>query len=297
MNKARALAVAKVMAAIAWADEQLQAHEMNHIKGLVHEHFSREQFTGRDWCQIDCYFLAPVGQRERQRLTAELIRHLPTQSSINQAWEHLQQMAQEADEANNQALEEVHQAITQGRGWWWPSWLPRKPVAGPNRELLMDDYFNHELAFACVCSLWAQELPVPEDLGPLRRGAAVCGMLLRVASSDQHFSEQEAALVATLLEGDYGITDTHAQIMIEAAQRRGARIDLQKCTRHLRQACTRDQRYTLLTHCFAVANADHHTSAEEIAAIRSLSRDLGLDHEDFIAAKLTVPKEQRAPGH
>ncbi|TVR14419.1 MAG: TerB family tellurite resistance protein [Planctomycetota bacterium] len=297
MNKARALALAKVMAAIAWADEQLQAHEMNHIKGLVHEHFSREQFTGKDWCQIDCYFLAPVGSQERQRLTAELIRHLPTQRSINQAWEHLQQMADEAGEAHNQALHEVHEAIAQGRSWWWPSWFPRASVPGPNREHLMDDYFNHELAFACVCTLWAKDLPVPEDVTPLRRGGAVCGVLLRVASSDQQFREAESTAVHTILAEAYQLESTHAQIIIEAAQRRGARIDLQKCTRHLRQACNRSQRQTLLSQCFAVANADDHTSAEEIAAIRSLTLDLGLDHEDFIAAKLTIPKQQRAAHH
>jgi hypothetical protein len=42
-----------------------------------------------------------------------------------------------------------------------------------------------------------------------------------------------------------------------------------------------------------VANAADQTSFDEIEEIRELAKGLELSHQDFIDAKLTVPREDR----
>jgi hypothetical protein len=42
-----------------------------------------------------------------------------------------------------------------------------------------------------------------------------------------------------------------------------------------------------------VANAAHQTSFEEIEEIRSIAKGMELSHQDFIDAKLAIPREDR----
>lgn len=43
-----------------------------------------------------------------------------------------------------------------------------------------------------------------------------------------------------------------------------------------------------------MADADGGVSYREIEEVRSIARSLKLAHEDFIAAKQTIPRERRA---
>lgn len=297
MNKQRALAMAKVMAAIAWADQQLDNDEINVIKDLVHAHFSREQFTSADWVELDCYFIAPVGSAERQRLIWDLLRHLLWQSQVNKAWQHLSQLATHAGEAENEALIEVHTAIEHHRPWWfWQRWLTRPPHPELQREGYLRDYHDHELAFAAMCTLWVQGETKP-DLEALRRGGALTGIFMWVARSDGYLATAEEQTIHHLLQHKWSIPDYLIPPLLESGQRRGGRLDLYKCARHLRQHCAHGQRCVLLEQCFALANSHANTSAEEIASIRKLATDLGLEHQDFINAKLTIDQADRASGH
>ena len=46
----------------------------------------------------------------------------------------------------------------------------------------------------------------------------------------------------------------------------------------------------------AIANAADNTSHEEIEEIRNISKALGLAHQEFIDAKLTIPREEVRAG-
>jgi uncharacterized tellurite resistance protein B-like protein len=56
---------------------------------------------------------------------------------------------------------------------------------------------------------------------------------------------------------------------------------------------TRTERKEFLHCLFAVANAADQTSFDEIEEIREIAKGLELSHQDFIDAKLTVPREDR----
>ena len=53
------------------------------------------------------------------------------------------------------------------------------------------------------------------------------------------------------------------------------------------------ERKDFLDCLFAVANAAEKTSFEEIEEIREIAKGLELSHQDFIEAKLAIPREDR----
>jgi uncharacterized tellurite resistance protein B-like protein len=57
-------------------------------------------------------------------------------------------------------------------------------------------------------------------------------------------------------------------------------------TREFAAAATRDEKLTLLDCCFAVAAADGEISPPEEAELRMITEELGLEHQEFIRARL-----------
>ena len=56
---------------------------------------------------------------------------------------------------------------------------------------------------------------------------------------------------------------------------------------------TYEERVELMNVLFAVALADGFVSSDETEAIRKMMNTLKVSHQDFIDAKLKVPKEKR----
>ena len=56
---------------------------------------------------------------------------------------------------------------------------------------------------------------------------------------------------------------------------------------------TIDERKAFLRCLFAIANSADQTSHVEIEEIRHIAKALELPHQEFISAKLTIPREER----
>jgi uncharacterized tellurite resistance protein B-like protein len=56
---------------------------------------------------------------------------------------------------------------------------------------------------------------------------------------------------------------------------------------------TAEERLRFLDVLFNVAVADGEVSMEEIEEIRLISKSLKMSHEEFIAAKIKIPREKR----
>ena len=63
------LTLAKVIIAAAWADGEIDNHEINNLKDLL---FHLPNITGREWGTLEMYIEAPVGAGERTRLVKQL---------------------------------------------------------------------------------------------------------------------------------------------------------------------------------------------------------------------------------
>ena len=68
---------------------------------------------------------------------------------------------------------------------------------------------------------------------------------------------------------------------------------MQRAQAHKDRHSQDDERKVFLKCLFKIANASDMTSYKEIEEIRRISNSLKLPHEDFIEAKLTIPRKDR----
>ena len=71
-------------------------------------------------------------------------------------------------------------------------------------------------------------------------------------------------------------------------------LDYYRLSREFFQATSAEERVRFLDVLFAVAAADGILSHEEMEDIRQVAIELKLTHEQFIEAKLKIPREHRA---
>ena len=123
--------------------------------------------------------------------------------------------------------------------------------------------------------------------------AAFAYMLSRVASADRGTSAEETRVIEQIL-GDKGkLTVEQAALVAEIARHQ---TDLFGSTenflvgREFDKIATREQKIGLLHCLFAVSAADQSISSVEDHEIRKVSREIKLDHEDYIAVRLDYRK-------
>lgn len=144
-----------------------------------------------------------------------------------------------------------------------------------------------------------------EDLEPAeaRYLAAFAYMLSRVAQADQGTSAEETRVIEKILRDKGNLTGEQAALVAEIARHQA---DIFGGTenflvgREFDRIATRDQKIALLDCLFAVSAADQSISALEDHEIRRITREIKLDHEDYIAVRLVYRRNlevlKRMPG-
>jgi uncharacterized tellurite resistance protein B-like protein len=297
MDKAKALATAKVMIAVAWADGTLTPDEINRVTKVLHDHFDRESLLDEDWRLLDAYFAGRVGPGERARLI-HLALHavVRNQADADWLWSHVSAVADAGgDDEGAAALTEIRQALErhQPTGFLGRLFGAAPKHAGFDREPLLGLLTVHEAHFIAHCEYAAEGLQPEGDRDSFGRRAAIAACLVGAALADRAISDVESATCVRLLAEHWDCPEDSGQRLIVALARRGLRLDRFASARFLRTELNQEQRQALLVDGFAVANAEDGTDRDEIERLRQLSTDLGLDHEAYIEAKLTVPKAYR----
>lgn len=143
-----------------------------------------------------------------------------------------------------------------------------------------------------------------EELGPERaRYVAAFGYLLaRVANVDSHVTADEMDLMHRLVQREADLSDEESATIVNLALSDAVRFSGThnlEVTREFMAVSTRDQRLGLLRCLFAISAADDHVATDEDNEIRRISRELKIEHGDFIQARaevrehLGVLKDQR----
>ena len=123
--------------------------------------------------------------------------------------------------------------------------------------------------------------------------AAFAYMLSRVASADRGTSAEETRVIEQILGDKGNLTVEQAALVAEIARHQ---TDLFGSTenflvgREFDKIATREQKIGLLHCLFAVSAADQSISSVEDHEIRKISREIKLDHEDYIAVRLDYRK-------
>jgi uncharacterized tellurite resistance protein B-like protein len=118
--------------------------------------------------------------------------------------------------------------------------------------------------------------------------AAFAYVLSRVARADLSISDAEVRVIERLVMEHGGLTETQAILVVQMAKTQctlfgGTENFL--VTREFAKMATREERLRLLQCVFAVSAADDVISVVEDNEARKISRELQLDHQDFIEAR------------
>lgn len=301
------LALAKVIIAAAWADGQVTHGEINNLKDLL---FRLPDLTGREWAMLEMYIDAPVGETERARLVEQLrdeIRTSADKALALAALDDLSYVDGRLAPEEEAVLAEIKEAIQFAdvgligalsglvRGM-----VGRRRAAlaeAPNREEYFEDFIKNRVYYGVRRRLDAGpgegELDIPET--ELRKLCLAGGLMARVAHVDREVQAGEVAAMVAALQRDWELDGPAAAFVAETAvDELGYDMDYYRLTREFFSNTTREERVRFLDVLFNVADADGQVSVDEIEEIRTITRSLKLEHHEFIAAKLRIPKERRA---
>ena len=119
------------------------------------------------------------------------------------------------------------------------------------------------------------------------------GVLLRVvAEADEKFLPEEKQKIEEILK-DYGrISTEEIPLIMETVKQAAAeRIDLYRFTHEISDGLRYPVKISILENLFRIACADNDLDNSELEMIRKISGLLGVDHKDFISAKISIKKE------
>lgn len=100
--------------------------------------------------------------------------------------------------------------------------------------------------------------------------------------------------MADALHDHFALTAEQAAYVTEVAvSPEVGELDYYRLVREFAEEYGPEERQRFLETLFAVAAADGMASFEEIEQLRLVARGLKLSHQEFIAAKLTLPRDKR----
>ena len=129
-----------------------------------------------------------------------------------------------------------------------------------------------------------------DELEPERaRYVATFAFLLgRVANADLEISEEETREMERIVEAMGGLPEEQAILVVQIAKTQNTLLggtENYSISHEFSKTATRVQKLSLLNCLFAVSSSDQSISTIEDNEIRKISRELRLDHSDFIQAR------------
>ncbi|MEW6322722.1 MAG: TerB family tellurite resistance protein [Acidobacteriota bacterium] len=127
--------------------------------------------------------------------------------------------------------------------------------------------------------------------------AAFAYLLGRVARADHDVSDDEAASMTRLVADVGGLPADQAALAVRLATLQGLRFggtDDFLVAREFGRIAQRPDKLALLESLFAVSAADDAIGTAEDNEIRRIASEMGLSHEDFIAARLEYARHLTA---
>jgi len=118
--------------------------------------------------------------------------------------------------------------------------------------------------------------------------AAFAFILFRVANADAYISDDETHEIENILQNWGRLSESQALLVSQIAKSQNILFGGTEnflVTREFKDTTTPEQRIHLLNCLFAVAASDDSISSIESDTIRIISKELGLEHQDFIQAR------------
>jgi len=299
------ISLVKVLIAAAWADGEISHEEINSLKDLL---FQLPEMTANDWARLDMYIESPVDEAECARLIDELKGVLNTPADRALTLVYLDQLVAADGQVSDDELEAVGEITTAieevntgifgqfGRLLRGPVQRRSQAVAlSPNRESDFEDFVRNKVFYHVRHRLESSGDNLEVSDAILRKLCLAGGLMARVAFVDWEITEDEFKTMVAVLQKGWDISQSEAVIVTEVAVSEiGKTLDYYRMTRQFFSLTSEAERLAFLDVLFTVAAGDGRASHEEIEEIRMISNVLKLTHQQFIQAKLKLPREKRA---
>ena len=306
------ITLSKVIIAAAWADGQIQHEERNSLKDLLFRlpQIGLDQglqLTGQEWQMLEMYMHAPIDDAERQRLIEDLQSAMRTPKQKELIVQALDQMANADGEVTEeetavinqikQAIHNVDTSVVSQLGKLVGFAMKRRSTVAakaPNRERFFNDFVKNKVFYAVARRLRIdqKEINIPED--QLRMLSLAGGLMAMVAHVDQQVVEEEFEAMVQAMETHWGVGKETAVFVAEIAVSEAAgELDHHRTVREFATSITPEERIRFIDVLFAVADADGHVTYDEIEEIRAITRSMHVHNQEFIKAKLKIPRERR----
>jgi uncharacterized tellurite resistance protein B-like protein len=300
-NEQLIITLANVLIAAAWADGELTLEEVNSMKDLL---FRLPELSARQWATLQMYIESPVGEAERTRLVEELRAAIASPADRDLALHTLQEMMEADGQVSAEeeavmadimaAIESVDVGVL-GRLFKGVTGRHARAVANaPNREDYFEDFVRNKVYYGIRrrLELGEAELNVGEDT--LRTLSLAGGVMAQVAQVNPQVTDAEVDTMVEALQTHWHLKSEEAAFVAGVAVSETATmLDQSRLVREFADACGPEERAEFLDVLFAVAAADGEATYDEIEELRTIARWLKLTHEQFIEAKLKIPREQR----
>lgn len=295
------LDLGKLMIGIAWIDGRLEQDEINALKELL---FLLPDISGEDWMQLELYMTHAVNDAERRDLLDRVLSGIRSSGDKQLVLETLEKLVGDngADRGVPESafLEDIRQDI-EGRSTGLlghltapiRQTLKRKAGQGA-RENRIEDFIKNTIYFQLTSELEQQgrALSIPE--AEARKICLAAGLMAHVAWVDNEVCHREREAMSLALRQIWNVPDDEARLITEMSHARIMHgLDLVRLTSGFCHHTTIEERKTFLRCLFAIANAAEDTSHAEIEAIRQIAKSFELPHQEFIEAKLTIPRQDR----
>lgn len=118
---------------------------------------------------------------------------------------------------------------------------------------------------------------------------AVCALFLEMGRIDETFTDQELEQVLTILKNKYGLSDEHADALMEESNRElEESVDLWQFARVINENYSVDEKEKLMKQLWQIVYVDKKMDQHEHYLMNKLSNLLRLSHKQMIDAKLKV---------
>ena len=303
-NKNFILELGKLMIGIAWIDGQLHQAERNALKELL---FVLPDISGEDWMQLELYMTHAVTDVERRDLLDRVLAGIRSSQDKQLVLRTLEKLV--AGDETSQSEEsaffaQIRQDIEgHSTGLFAHLRSPLRRTLRRNasryegtsaREDRMEDFIKNTIYFQLSSEMHHQgQTPsIPET--EVRKVCLAAGLMAHVAWADNDVCHREREAMCLGLQQLWKVPKDEARLIADMSRTRIMHgLDLVRLTTGFCAYTTLEERKAFLRCLFAIANAAEQTSHAEIEAIRHIATSLELPHQEFINAKLTIPRHAR----
>lgn len=286
----------KVLACMAWADQEIDREENSLIGRLMHEF----QLSGDERLQVEMYLDEKVEAAEAKRVTRRFLAkvHRPAhRKELVDAVEKLMGSDERYTTEEREWLQQLRDAVAESSGSFLLDGIRsvlRISATGADksdsgREAQLHEFIHNRVLFKLRQRVGAKVLEreaTPDKLKEL----TLCGALLaRIGYVDEKFLPQEKQFIQKLLCDVWRISPSLAEAVCSIAmETANSGLDLFRLIQEAKAILSVNKRKSLIEALFALALAEGNMTGQEIEEIRKVAYGLDFTHRAFINAKLKV---------